>query len=213
MARLPPGPVSFGHVPPASVDPATGIRLEPLCEVHRDGLRAAAADPSLWTWWPRDVTGSGWDATMDWQLGEQAAGRWLLHTVFDLAVPDAPPGGRIVGQTCYLALRPEHRGLEIGGTWYAASAHGSHVNPACKLALLSHAFASGAQRVELKTDALNTRSRAAIAKLGATFEGIFRHHLLQPDGRWRDTAWYSVLAGEWPVVRQALHDRLAALPR
>jgi RimJ/RimL family protein N-acetyltransferase len=199
------------------VDPATGIRLEPLCDAHREGLRAAAGDPDLWTWWPRDVPGDGWDATMDWLLAEQAAGRWLAHTVFDLggtgtgreAGPEAGAQGRIVGQTCYLGLRPEHRCVEIGGTWYRKGAQGRHVNPACKLALLTHAFASGAERVELKTDALNARSRAAILKLGARFEGIFRRHLLMPGGRWRDTAWYSILADEWPQVRAELEARLS----
>lgn len=200
------------HVPGDDPAPGAGLRLEPLCEAHRAGLAAAAADPAIWRWWVRDVPGTGWDAQMDWQLAEQAAGRWLLHTVFDLTQPGADGRGRIVGQTCYLGLRPADRGVEIGGTWYVPQAWGGRINPACKLALLGHAFASGAERVELKTDALNLHSRAAITRLGARFEGLFRHHLLVHDGRWRDTAWYSILASEWPAVRAGLQDRIAGRP-
>lgn len=182
------------------------VRLVPLEEAHRAPLREAAADPGTWTHWPRDIIGAGWDATFDWQLAEQAAGRWLLHTVF---APGFASGGGAIGQTCYLALRPEHRGVEIGGTWYAPDARGGVVNPACKHLLLAHAFACGAERVELKTDSENARSRAAMLKMGATFEGVHRHHMLRPNGTWRDTAWFSVLAGEWPRVKAGLEARLA----
>jgi RimJ/RimL family protein N-acetyltransferase len=104
---------------------------------------------------------------------------------------------------------PEHKRAEIGFTWYAQSAQGSEVNPAAKLLLFAHAFASGANRVELKCDARNTRSRAAILKLGATQEGILRHHMVMPDGHLRDTVYFSVLAQEWPQVRARLEARLA----
>lgn len=161
-------------------------------------------DPGTWTHWPRDVPGAGWDATVDWQLAEQAAGRWMLHAVF-VAGADAP-----VGQSCYLAIRPEHAGVEIGGTWYAPAVRGTAVNPAAKLLLLDHAFACGAERVELKTDARNARSRAALEKLGATFEGVHRRHMRRPDGGWRDTAWYAVIREDWPGVRAGLEARLAA---
>jgi RimJ/RimL family protein N-acetyltransferase len=77
------------------------------------------------------------------------------------------------------------------------------------LLLLGHAFASGAERVELKTDALNARSRAAMLKLGCAFEGVHRHHMRRPDGSWRDTAWFSILREEWPGVRTRLEARLA----
>jgi N-acetyltransferase len=179
------------------------VRLVPLDEAHRAPLREAAAEPATWAHWPRDVVGDGWDATVDWQLAEQAAGRWLVHTVF---IPD----GRAVGQSCYLALRPEHHSVEIGGTWYAPDMRGGTVNPACKLLLLGHAFACGAQRVELKTDSENARSRAAMLKMGATFEGIHRRHMRRPNGTWRDTAWFSVLAEEWPRVNAGLEARLAS---
>ena len=140
--------------------------------------------------------------SFDWMLAAQTAGRWLLHTVRD-------GHSTIIGQTCYLAIRPEHKGVEIGGTWYAPSAQGTNVNSSCKLMMLDHAFACGAQRVELKTHANNARSRAAMLKMGATFEGIHRRHMLLYDGSWRDTAWYSVLADEWPDVKTQLETRLA----
>lgn len=178
------------------------VRLEPLDEAHREPLRSPAmADPETWRWWPRDVLGHGWGATFDWQLAEQAAQRWLLFAVI-------APGGAAVGQSCYLALRPEHGSVEIGGTWYAPEVRGGAVNPAAKLLLFGHAFACGAERVEQKTDALNARSRAAMEKMGCTFEGIHRRHMRRADGSWRDTAWYSVIREDWPAVRAGLEARL-----
>jgi N-acetyltransferase len=179
------------------------LRLSALAQDHAEGLAAAAADPGLWRWWPRGDVGARFADQFEWQLAEQAAGRWLIHTVMT-------PTGEIVGQSCYLNIRPEHAGVEIGGTWYATSAQGTLINPAAKLALFSHAFASGAERVELKTDALNARSRAAMEKMGAQFEGIHRRHMRYPDGRWRDTAWYSVIAADWPAVKAGLEARLRA---
>ncbi len=177
------------------------VRLEPLTPAHAPALSALAdADPSIFAHWPRRVT-EGYAAEVDWLLGEQQAGRWLVHAVRD-------PSGAVVGQSCYLNIRTDHRGVEIGGTWYARAAQGGGINPAAKRLLLAHAFACGAERLELKTDARNARSRAAILKLGAAFEGVFRHHMRRPDGTWRDTAWYSILAAEWPTVKTALDLRL-----
>lgn len=176
------------------------VRLEPIVEAHREPLRTISRDPAIWRHWPRDMT--NWDEVFDWQLAEHAAGRWLLHGVV--------ANGAYVGQTCYLNMRPADSSAEIGGTWYAPTAQGGMTNPACKRLLLMHAFESGAERVELKTDALNARSRAAILKMGATFEGIHRHHMRRPDGSWRDTAWFSVLREEWPRVREGLEARLSS---
>jgi RimJ/RimL family protein N-acetyltransferase len=108
-----------------------------------------------------------------------------------------------------MALRPEHRSVEIGWTWLHPSAWQTGANVEAKLLMLEHAFdAWGCRRVELKTDALNERSRRAIEALGASFEGIHRQHMLVRGGENRDTAWYSVLDAEWPGVRARLHDRL-----
>lgn len=179
------------------------VRLAPMTEAHAKPLAALAdAHPGLFAHWPRDVSG-GYEAEAAWQLQEQAEGRFIAHVAFDSS-------GRLVGQTCYLALRPAHAGVEIGATWYAPDVQGTAVNPAAKRLMLSHAFARGAERVELKTDANNNRSRAAILKMGAQFEGVFRRHMKRPNGTWRDTAWYSVIREDWPTVRAGLDDRLAA---
>jgi RimJ/RimL family protein N-acetyltransferase len=116
----------------------------------------------------------------------------------------------IIGQSCYLNIRPEHSGVEIGGTWYAPHAQGTAINPAAKLLLLGHAFDCGAERVEFKTDALNAQSRAALTKLGATFEGIFRRQMRRPNGTMRDNAYFSVIREEWPALRERIEARIAA---
>lgn len=180
------------------------VRLEPFEERHRDGLTAAAeANLPIFAHMPFPVAERGYGAWFDWLRGEQDAGRWIPHAVL-------APGGRIVGQTCYLAIRPEHDGVEIGGTWYTREAQGTKVNPAAKLLLLEHAFACGAERVEFKTDALNTQSRAALTKLGATFEGIFRRQMKRPNGTMRDNAYFSIIRNEWPALRTGLEVRSAA---
>jgi N-acetyltransferase len=177
-----------------------GVSLAPLVDADSEALCLLAQDRATWTWWPHDMLGAPWPKTFAFLRAMQDKGQMLHHTV--------RADGRIVGMSAYLNIRPEHAGAEIGFTWYDAGVRGTLVNPACKLMLLSHAFACGAQRMELKTDALNGRSRAALLKLGATFEGIHRRHMLMPDGRWRDTVWYSVLASEWPRVEAGLIARL-----
>ncbi len=180
------------------------VRLEPLEERHRAGMIVAAeADASVFRWMPYPVAEQGFAPTFDRLLKEREAGRWIPHVVF-------APDGRIVGQSCYLSIRPRDAGVEIGGTWYVREAQGTAVNPAAKLALIANAFDQGAERVEFKTDALNAQSRAALTKLGATFEGIHRRHMRRADGTLRDTAWYSVIREDWPEVTAKLEARLAA---
>lgn len=118
--------------------------------------------------------------------------------------------GRAIGSTSYLNIRAEHRGLEIGSTWITSSARGTRVNPAMKHLMLSHAFdALGTIRVELRTDARNTRSRAAIEKLGAQYEGMMRAHMIMPDGTLRDTAAYSITRDEWVDISTRLMNRIS----
>jgi RimJ/RimL family protein N-acetyltransferase len=178
------------------------VRLEPFEERHRAGLAAAAASPSIWTHIPFPVLQKGYEAWFEHLREHQAAGRWLPFAVF--------AEDRIVGQSCYINPRPTDSCVEIGGTWYMPQAQATYVNPSAKLLLLGHAFASGAERVELKTDALNARSRAAMLKLGCTFEGVHRHHMRRADGTWRDTAWFSILREEWPAIRERPEARIAA---
>ncbi len=183
----------------------TRVRLEPFEERHRAGLAAVAeANLAIFAHMPFPVVERGFGAWFDWLSAEQEAGRWIPHAVI-------APDGRFVGQSCYLTIRPEHDGVEIGGTWYAPQAQGTAINPAAKLLLLAHAFASGAERVEFKTDALNAQSRAALTKLGASFEGIFRSQMKRPNGTMRDNAYFSVIRQEWPALRQRIEARIAAL--
>ena len=184
------------------------VVVEPLAPAHEDGLWEAASDPSVWRWMPVNAiesreTFAAWFAEA---VERTAAG---LDQAF--AVLDAGTGAPL-GSTRYLALRPEHRGLEIGWTWLSSAAWGTGANVEAKLLLMGHAFDELAcMRVEFKTDALNERSRAALEALPARFEGIFRKHMLVRDGALRDSAWYSVTDEEWPVVRQNLLDRLSGL--
>jgi RimJ/RimL family protein N-acetyltransferase len=119
--------------------------------------------------------------------------------------------GRPLGMTRYMALRPADRGLEIGWTWLTPSAWRTGANVEAKLLQLGYAFETlGCIRVELKTHAANARSRAAMERMGATFEGVHRKHRIVPGLGVRDTAWYSVIDDEWPAVRNGLRSRLAA---
>lgn len=190
-----------------TVPPLAGrvVALEPLAEAHRELLRAAADDPRIWTVTLSRGDGAGFDPWFDDALAERAAGRRVPFAVRRVA------DGRWVGSTSYLDVALHHRRLEIGSTWYAPDTWGSAVNPACKLLLFAHAFdVVGVNRVALVTDALNLRSQAAIAKLGAVREGVLRAHMLAQGGRVRDTVVFSVVAAEWPAVRARLLARLAA---
>jgi RimJ/RimL family protein N-acetyltransferase len=121
--------------------------------------------------------------------------------------------GQSVGVTCYMDIRPAHRGLEIGSTWIARPYQGTRVNPESKYLLLRHAFENlGAVRVQLKTDGRNRQSQAAIAKLGAQREGVLRKHLILQDGYIRDTVMFSIIAEEWPAVKAGLETRLGYAP-
>jgi hypothetical protein len=141
-----------------------------------------------------------------------ARGEGRAHRSEALLVECGGAVEKIVGQSCYLAIRPHDAGVEIGGTWYRREAQGTRVNPAAKLLLIAHAFACGAERVEFKTDALNAQSRAALLKLGASFEGIFRRQMRRPDATMRDNAYFSIIREEWDEVRAKIKARLGAHP-
>jgi len=178
------------------------VRLEPFEEHHRVGLAAVAeADTEIFRHIPFPVATQGYSGWFEYLRADQAAGRSIPHAVLW--------NGEIIGQSCYLNIRPREAGVEIGSTWYARAAQGGIVNPSCKLLLIGNAFEQGAERVELKTDALNQHSRNAMLKMGATFEGIHRKHMRRADGSLRDTAWFSVIRDEWPSVKAGLEARLA----
>ncbi len=116
---------------------------------------------------------------------------------------------RYVGMTSYMDIRPVHRGLEIGMTWYSEDVRGTFVNPECKLLLLENAFERlGCVRVQLKTDGRNLHSQRAITKLGAKYEGTLRKHMVFPDGYVRDTVMFSILPDEWADIKKGLQTRL-----
>jgi RimJ/RimL family protein N-acetyltransferase len=179
------------------------VALEPLQPEHADGLRDAAADGRLWELWytnvpmPEEV-----DAYVDAALAMQANGAALAFVVRDAQ-------GRIVGTTRYYDLLPATPRLQIGYTWYARSVQRTGLNTEAKLLLLGHAFETlGCASVGLQTSTHNAASRAAIARLGAKEEGILRHHLRHRDGSLRDTVNFSIIDGEWPLVKAKLRQML-----
>jgi len=182
------------------------VVLEPLRAEHEDGLRAAAADERVWRY--MRIVASDPASFHTW-FGE-AMSAAAAGTEAPFCIIRSGDGG-VVGSSRYLALRPEDRVLEIGYSWIAPDSWGSGANTEAKLLLLGHAFERlGCLRVEFKTDAANTRSRAALAALPAEFEGVFRKHMLVRGGQRRDSAWYSVIDDDWPAVKAALEARVAA---
>ncbi|MFE2728276.1 GNAT family N-acetyltransferase [Kitasatospora sp. NPDC059327] len=184
------------------------VRLERLAHRHHDGLCAAVRDGELWNLQvtlvphPRDVR-----AFVDDALAAHSAGTQLAFAVVDLA------SGRIAGSTRLMAVNLPNRRLEIGFTFLGRSWQRSALNTEAKLLLLTHAFETlGMNRVEFLTDVRNSASRAAIARLGASQEGVLRRHMIMRDGWVRDSALYSITGPEWPAAKEALAHRLARRP-
>ncbi|HUQ26063.1 MAG TPA: GNAT family protein [Burkholderiales bacterium] len=181
-----------------------GIRLEPLTSGHHDALEAAAADGKLWELWFTTVPEPGkMRAYLDTALAGLEARHMLPWAVRDLA------SGAIAGCTRYHDIIAAADRVEIGYTWYGKRWQRSHVNTACKLLLLSHAFDKlGCKVVGLRTDNFNFTSQRAIEALGAKKDGVIRNHWPRRDGSIRDTVMYSIIASEWPDVRRHLERRL-----
>ncbi len=181
------------------------VRLEPLEERHREPLREAGNDPDLWRFANINLDNTSFDAWMDHRLAEIANTPDLSWSIFDKT------SNGHVGSTSYLAVVLAHKRVEIGWTWYAKRVWAGPVNPSCERLLLAHGFDTlGLNRIELKADARNTRSCKAMERFGAKFEGVHRAHMVRPDGRLRDTAWFSVIREEWTAVRDGLDARLGA---
>ena len=182
-----------------------GVRLEPMTPAHEADIAAAVEDGRLWELWytavPEPATVGRYVADA---LAGREAGTMLPWVVRELA------SGRVIGSTRYHDIVPAVDRVEIGYTWYGASWQRTHVNSACKLLLLAHAFDTvGCAVVGLRTDNFNFRSQRAIEALGAKKDGVIRHHQPRRDGTARDTVMYSILAAEWPDVRRHLEFRLA----
>lgn len=175
------------------------VRVEPLALHHLDDLFAAGGDDDeVWRWLgsPTPRTPQELETRLTALLAEESC---VPFAVIHLA------SGRAIGWTTYLDIDVKHERLEIGSTWYGRAHWRSAVNTETKLLLLTHAFEElGMGRVQLKTDHLNERSQKAISRLGAHHEGILRRHRRRPDGTWRDTVYFSLLADEWPETKARL---------
>jgi RimJ/RimL family protein N-acetyltransferase len=182
------------------------VRLEPLSEAHVPDLAAVGLQPAIWRYMLYGSIDSeekmrGFVADL---LARQARGADLPFAVIHLAE------GRAIGCTRYMEIRREHRGLEIGGTWYGLAYQRTAVNTESKYLLLRHAFEDlGCIRVQFKTDLRNERSQAALERLGATKEGILRNHIITPEGIVRHSVYYGIIAAEWPQVKAMLESKLS----
>ncbi|MEZ5278757.1 MAG: GNAT family protein [Opitutaceae bacterium] len=187
------------------------VRLEPLAAVHVDGLMRAGAEPSIWTYLPevRYRTRSDFERLVAEADRDRRAGLSLPFAI----VRSEKGVDAVVGTTRYMDIRLRDRGLEIGWTFLDPAHQRTDVNTRCKRLLLGHAFERlGMIRVQLKTDLRNIRSQRAIERLGARREGVLRQHMICADGHIRDTVYFSVIAKEWPLVREGLDRRLARSP-
>lgn len=182
------------------------VRLEPLAREHLDGIVAAGSFDEIWTWLSVRPEGrDGFARWIDTTLEAADAGTELPFTTFDRA------SGDVVGCTRYLNIDRASRRLEIGWTWITPRMQRSYVNTEAKYLQLRHCFEElDCRRVELKTDARNAKSRAAMLRIGARFEGIARKQMLTRDGSNRDNAWYAFTDDDWPAVKSRLEAMLGA---
>lgn len=181
------------------------VRLEPLTLEHAPGLASVGMDESIWQYMlygniSNEAQMCAWVEEM---LHRQATGTDLPFAVIHLE------SGQPAGATRYLEIRPLHRTLEIGGTWYGLEYQRTPVNTEAKYLLLRHAFeVLGSVRVQFKTDLRNVRSQIAIERVGAVKEGILRNHMITPEGVLRHSVYYSIIDSEWPTVKARLEGML-----
>ncbi|MBA3851042.1 MAG: GNAT family N-acetyltransferase [Chloroflexi bacterium] len=181
------------------------VRLEPLGLDHLEALCEAGLGTGAFRWFTDPIkTPEQMRRHVEWAVAATHDGSQICFATVDQGT------GRAVGSTHYLNIERAHHRLEIGYTWLSPTVHGRGYNSEAKLLQMEHAFERlAANRVEWKTDALNERSRGALLGIGATFEGIFRNHIIVADGRLRHSAYYSVIREEWPEVKERLEARLA----
>lgn len=187
-----------------------GLRLEPLGEQHAPAL-AALVDDALWAGMSTPTPRGTADMVALVRDAVATPGR-LAWAVVGQGTPGPDGAAEVRGSTSFYEWSPAQRRVELGWTYYGRPWWGGVTNPACKYLLLRHAFeVLDVERVALRADARNARSIAAIQRLGAVPEGVLRSHRVAPDGTRGDSAYFSILADEWPDVRDALLDRLARL--
>jgi len=180
------------------------VRLAPLSMAHHAGLSEVGLDQELWQWIPEPVaTAEEMRAYIEEALAAQAAGTALPFATVERS------SGRVIGSTRFGNIDRRNRRVEIGWTWLARPWQRTRANTEAKNLMLCHAFETwGAIRVELKTDSLNARSRAAILRLGAKEEGVLRNHMIASTGRIRHTVYYSITDSDWPEVKSRLEGML-----
>jgi RimJ/RimL family protein N-acetyltransferase len=188
--------MSQPHLRPESPLEGRIVRVEPIAEHHRDGLREAAErEPQIHRY--TNMYTIGFERWFDEALASGSEVPFVVHV-----------DGRPVGSTRYLNVEPAHRRTEIGWTWLERAQWGTGANIETKYLLLANAFDRwGAMRVEFKTDARNLRVRGALLGVGASFEGIFRKHMVLPDSI-RDSAWYAIVDDDWPRVKELLELKI-----
>lgn len=178
------------------------VQLELLNDFHRDELYAVAQDESIWTYNSSKAFGEKFYQWFDKAVKSLQAGQHLPFAVRRIS------DNKLIGSTRYYDINSENHRLTIGYTWYIPQVWGSYVNPECKYLLLKYAFeVLKVNRVEFVTDSRNSRSRRAIKKIGATEEGILRHHMILEDGFIRDTVVFSIIKPEWPSIKLNLENR------
>ena len=184
------------------------LLLVPLAQSHISGLyEAIGSDPEIYRWLPFSTPQNleEFSKVLEGFIQDSVAGIRVAHAVI------LKEGNRPIGTTSFLDLNSTHNSLEIGSTFYSKDFWRSYVNTEAKFLMLSEAFeVRGVERVTLKTDSLNQRSRSAIERIGAKYEGILRHHMRRPDGSWRDSAYFSILKEEWTQVKESLQLKLQA---
>ncbi|MFJ8233149.1 GNAT family N-acetyltransferase [Streptomyces sp. NPDC094448] len=191
--------MSWAEQAPAVLENAH-VRLHPVTEDDREGVRAVAMDPAIWRYFVAAVhDDNDFKVFFDSALADTAAGRRIVFVVTD------KESGRIAGSMCYGNLAEADARLEIGWSWLGRDFRGKGVNRHVKCLLLEHAFERlGAERVEFKTDVLNEQARRGLVNIGATEEGVLRSFNYMPGGRRRDAVYYSILKAEWPAVKERL---------
>ncbi|MBD2864212.1 GNAT family N-acetyltransferase [Paenibacillus oceani] len=186
----------------------TAVRLVPMERAHASALYETARAPGVWTYIPvRMESPEDMQRLVDEAMAEAERGHTLPYTIMDSA------DSRVLGSTRLFDLSDENHSLELGWTWLTPGVWRTRVNTECKLLLLTHAFETmGANRVQIKTDSRNERSRRAIERIGAVFEGALRCHYILPDGYVRDSVYYSVVSAEWPEVKHRMEHLLTSPP-
>ena len=180
------------------------VRLEPLSMNHLDGLSAVGLDEELWHYTTTVVRSRGdMERYIEGALELQKQGMALPFAIIEKST------GRAIGSTRFANIDHSNRRAEIGWTWVGRQWQRTAVNTECKFLLLRHAFETlKCIRVEFKTDSLNQQSKKALARIGAKEEGVFRSHMIMPNGRIRHSVYFSIVDSEWPDVKKELQEKL-----